>query len=179
MSSALAILKACWEPLLVIALMIGALVFAWHRGDQHGALAGRLQVAELTASQASTMQHLAELATRSALAARDAEHAQAEAMTAIAAKYEQDKTHAKATSDAVVAGLRAGNLRLRQQWTCPAPAIGATDLSAPGSAPTGPDADAALRNQDAGDLVRIAAEADAQVSGLQRALKTCTAGRLL
>jgi len=48
--------------------------------------------------------------------ARAAEHAQAEQFQAIAQQYEQDKKHAKAKADGVIAELRAGNLRLRDQW---------------------------------------------------------------
>jgi hypothetical protein len=175
MASALALLKAYWKPLLAIALLVAALATAYHRGQTNGEAAGDVKVAKLTADHAQTLQHLAELATRSALAARDAEHAQADAITAVAAHYEQAKTHAQALPAAVAADLHAGVISLRQQWTCPAPAITRADLSAPGGAAARPDANAALRNQGAGDLVGLAAEADAQVAGLQQALLICTA----
>jgi len=47
---------------------------------------------------------------------RATEHAQADTMAAIGAKHEEERATAPAVADAVVAGVRAGDLRLRDGW---------------------------------------------------------------
>lgn len=149
---------------------VGAVYYGHTRYDA-GELAGNTKVAQLTAQHAQQLQHLAELSAAAADAARDAEHQQAKALAAIGARYEQDKTHAKEQADRVIADLRAGTLRLRQQWTC-APAATAAQVPGAAAATGRPDGDAELRATGAGDLVRLAAQCDAQVRGLQAALQS-------
>ena len=101
---------------------------------------------------------------RSTQAALKAEHDQAQRQAAIARQYEQDKADAQAAADRTIADLRAGNLRLRQRWQgCRVPG--------PAAAPGEPDGAAADREQGASDLVRAAAEADAQIRGLQALIR--------
>lgn len=97
----------------------------------------------------------------------ESERSKAQALANIATQYEKEKTDAQAVADRTIADLRAGHLRLRKLWTCPAPAASAeTDTSA-----GEPDGQAELREQGAADLVRLAAEADAQIRGLQAVIE--------
>lgn len=82
----------------------------------------------------------------------------------IAQKYKQDKLDAKAKSDAVIAGLRAGTIKLRNQWQgCSVP----TKAAESGS---GTDENAELRAKDSGDLVRAGSEADSWIQRLQEVI---------
>lgn len=164
----MAVIRPYLAPGLLLALLAGG----WYYGHTRyaaGELAGNTRVAQLTAQHAEQLQHLAELSTQASEAARAAEQKQAAGFAALAATYEKDTTDAKNKGDAVAAALRADTLRLRQQWTC-APA--ATSAQVPGAAtPAGrADGDADLRAAGAGDLVRLGAQCDAQVRGLQAAL---------
>jgi hypothetical protein len=95
---------------------------------------------------------------------RAKEAAQAKALANADQKYQQDLAHAKADSDAVIAGLRAGNLRLRKAWAC------LPRASAPAASSGQPDAGTDDRNESAGRIVRAADDADAQIRGLQAVL---------
>lgn len=96
-----------------------------------------------------------------------AEQGQADAIANAAANYEKGKTDAEASSEATVAGLRSGAIRLRNEWA----ACSATSaLVSSAGASSQPDAAADDREKGAGDLVRAAAQCDAQVVGLQQAL---------
>ena len=68
----------------------------------------------------------------------------------------------------VIAGLRAGTLRLREQWRGCTAAAGVPGTAA---STAGPDAAAEQRSEGARDLVRIAAEADAQIRALQAVIR--------
>ncbi|ALN79497.1 hypothetical protein [Lysobacter antibioticus] len=90
------------------------------------------------------------------------ERRRADTANAIAAKYEQEKQDAESNGAAVVAGLRAGTLRLQDRWAgCEA------RLSAASRRAGEPDAEAEDRTASAGRIVRAAADCDAQVRGLQ------------
>ncbi|QDY48786.1 hypothetical protein DUW70_09690 [Stenotrophomonas maltophilia] len=81
---------------------------------------------------------------------------------AVATQYEQEKADAESKGAAIADGLRAGNLRLQQRWAgCEARV---SDLAASTGQPDGATDD---RAEGASDLVRAAAEADAQIRGLQ------------
>jgi len=93
---------------------------------------------------------------------RDLAKAQADASEA----YEKGKKDAEATSTAVVAALRAGNLRLQHRWS----GCEAELLSSTAAATAEPDAATRNREESAGRIVRAAAQCDAQVRGLQKLL---------
>ena len=95
--------------------------------------------------------------------ARKAEQEKAQAIAAIADQYEQDKANAQKAADRTIADLRAGNLRLQNRWRGCVPGTPAS--------PGEPDAAAADREQGAADIVRAAAEADAQIRALQDIVK--------
>lgn len=95
--------------------------------------------------------------------ARITEHANAQRTNEIAESYERGKQDAQATSDRVAADLRAGNLKLRNEWAgCETQRL--SDASASASRI---DAGADDRAASASRIVRAAAEADAQIRGLQ------------
>lgn len=145
-----------------LALLVAAFFAGYHVAAQ----AGRIKLAAVTQANAEAAQNVAELTTKASEEARDAEHKQAIAFDAIAGQYEQDKAHAEADQARLVADLRAERVRLRAAWRCPAAGV-------PGaSARAGqPDAAAEQRIQGASDLVRAAADADAQIRALQAILR--------
>lgn len=104
--------------------------------------------------------------------ARRQEREQHEALAGVRMIFDLEMTDAKSTHDAVVAGLRADALRLRSHWQgC----VATSGLSAAVAAEIrAGDADAAaeLRARGAADLVRLGAECDARIRGLQSAVNT-------
>lgn len=109
---------------------------------------------------------VAEQRTAHEVAMREKDARQRQALRAVAQIYEQEKSNAQAAHDQVVADLRAGLVRLRERWTCPAP-VAAADLPATAGPAVGADATAELRAASAARVVRAGAECDAQVRGLQ------------
>lgn len=116
--------------------------------------------------------------TALALVARDAAAARAEFeagarlterthqadLAALEESHRDRFDEAQREGERVTADLRAGNLRLRQHWQgCAATSA----VSAAAGAVGGADEGAELREAGSGDLVRIAAECEAQVIGLQ------------
>ena len=88
-------------------------------------------------------------------------------MAEIGDKHEEDRTAAEAVPAAVVAELRAGNLRLRQQWqACDADRV--SDLAA---AATERHAAAVSREADFGNLVRAGRDADDQLRACQAVIQ--------
>ncbi|HQD64130.1 MAG TPA: hypothetical protein PLJ16_02810 [Casimicrobium huifangae] len=83
---------------------------------------------------------------------------------AIAAKYVEDLAGAEETHRAVVADLERGAVRLRAHWQgCQATA----ELSAAAESAARADEASRLREQAAARIVRVGAECDAHVRGLQ------------
>lgn len=125
----------------------------------------KLAASERDAAQAAA--YAAEQTTKASEAARKEEQARARYIAGIDAAYQKGLNDAQRKADAVVADLRAGNLRLREQWRgCEARGVSG---AAPGAGE--PDAAADLRAAGAADLVRAAAEADAQIRGLQAVIQ--------
>lgn len=98
--------------------------------------------------------------------ARAKELADAKANAETKVKYEKELHDAQDDADRTIADLRAGNLRLRKQWQCPAIASAGVSTPAAGGSVAAGSADD--RDQSAGRIVRAAAEADAQIRALQR-----------
>jgi len=145
----------------VIATALIALV-AWsifmYRMGGHGC---RADTAEQVAAYAKQVEHATGVARR-------IEQEKAADIAAIAERYEQDKRDAKAVQDAVVAGLRSGNVKLRTRWQgCEA----TTRVS--GAAASAAESDAAARNREesAGRAIRAARDADDQIRRLQEVVK--------
>ena len=152
---------------VAIALALFALGFA--AGHHVAAQAGAIKLAAVTAANAQSAQHVAELAEQASEQVRAAEHAQAAGIAAIDSQHEQDMEHAKANAERTIAGLRAGTIRLRAEWSC-TPALVAEVSRSAGD--TGiPDAGADLRAEGAGHLIGNADEADAEIKALQAILR--------
>ena len=140
----------------LLALMLAG-VQTWRLDSAQDAIADMsLQVAKEQAALAAAQVEASE-------SARLDEQNMARAANAAAAAYEQGKADAEQAAADVVAGLRAGNLRLRDQWQ------GCKARGVPGPAGTASEPDAAgdSRAESAGRIVRAADECAAQVSGLQ------------
>lgn len=98
----------------------------------------------------------------------DTERRKAKALTDIAEQYEQDKaTNDRKQSD-LVASLRAGNERLHQRWQA---ALATGDLSRTVASAAESDAATRDREESAARAVRAAADADAQIRGLQEVIR--------
>lgn len=116
---------------------------------------------------AKTAQATAEESLKSERDARKAEQAKAKQLESIAAQYEQDKADAQDKQDAVATDLAAGNLKLRNAWAgCETQRLSDATASA-----SRIDAGADDRAASASRIVRAAAEADAQIRGLQALVK--------
>lgn len=135
--------------LLLMALSFGA-GWSW-RGSR----------AEAASNKATLSQAKAETVAQQD--ARATEHASAERANEIAESYERGKQDAQVTSDRVAADLRAGNLKLRNEWA----ACETQRLSDATASASRIDASADDRAASASRIVRAAADADAQIRGLQ------------
>ena len=135
------------------AAMFGA-GWAW-RGDRAEGAQARQQV-ESSAAQVVQVNE-----------ARATEHQQADNLAAIGAKHEQDRTAAEAVPAAVVAGLRNGNLQLRDDLaTCHT-----ARLSEAAAGAVERDAGAELRPEVVGAAVQIVTDADDQLRACQAVVR--------
>jgi hypothetical protein len=135
--------------------------FGYVKGHAAGKAAGDAAIAKLTSQYEAA----------SAKAASDALAKQTALQTKYAAadaRHAQELKDAKAKSDAVIADLRNGTLRLRREWagceaaaSVPGATAGAGEL----------DATAQRRAESAAAIVRIGADADAQIRALQAVVK--------
>lgn len=139
---------------LLGAVLLLAGIAVWQRGT--------VAQAERARDNAQTAKAVAEQERDNAIAVIAVERQRVKRAEAVATQYEQEKADAESKGAAVADGLRAGNLRLQQRWAgCEARV---SDLAA---TPSEPDGAADDRAEGARDLVRAAAEADAQIRGLQ------------
>ncbi|PZS80656.1 hypothetical protein A7X84_14005 [Stenotrophomonas maltophilia] len=98
---------------------------------------------------------------------RATEHAQAEALAAIGAKHEEDRTAAATVPAVVVAGVRDGSLQLRDDLaTC-----NTARLSQAVAGTIERDQAAQLRAEVAGALVQIGRDADDHVRACQAVIR--------
>lgn len=97
------------------------------------------------------------------IAARKAEAEKAQAIAAIADRYEQDKREADEAQKRLVADLRAGNVRLQNRWRGCVSDVAATAAER--------DAATADRDASAARVVRAARDADDQIRALQEIVK--------
>lgn len=99
--------------------------------------------------------------------ARATEHTQADTMATIGAKHEEDRAAAPAVADAVVAGLRDGTLRLRDDLA----ACHTNLLSQTAAGALERDAATQRREEFAGRVVRIGRDADDQLRACQAVIQ--------
>lgn len=157
------------RTLLVVIALLGLLAI-WQRGSLANARR-TADAAEVARDAAQAELVAANVALGQAHDVIATERRTAAAANALAAQYEQDKAHAQAAHDAVVADLRVGNQRLHQRWQA---AVATGELSA--AAATAGLADGATddRIQSAGRAIGAAAACDAQVRGLQAFALLCS-----
>ena len=99
--------------------------------------------------------------------ARALEQTKGQELAKIGAKHEEDREAAEAVPAAVVADLRAGNVRLRQEWAGCETRL----LSQAVASTVERDALAASREEAAGRIVRIGRDADDQLAACQAVIK--------
>lgn len=146
---------------LLLVALTGA--WWWYRGSLI-AEGERRCTAKAAAGAQATQLAIAKAQTHGAIAALDAYMAGAAAQAAIGTQLEKDHAKALRDRDRTIACLRDGSCRLLDHWACAVPAVDAGGAPAAGS---GRDDPAALRAAGAGDLVRLAADADAQLRACQ------------
>ena len=122
--------------------------------------------ADLAESRQAAKQALAE--TKAVESARETEHEQADKLAAIGAKHEEDRAAATSVADAVVAGVRSGDLRLRDGWA----SCETQRLSEASAAAIERDAATERRAEFAAAVVRVGAEADSQLAACQAVVLT-------
>lgn len=125
--------------------------------------------ADLDQSRQAAKQARAE--TKAVESARTAEHKQAETLATIGETHEQARAAAPAVADAVVADLRAGNLRLRDGWA----SCETQRLSDASAAARERDAAAQRRAEFAGAVVRAGRDADDQLAACQAVIRAYVA----
>jgi prophage endopeptidase len=95
------------------------------------------------------------------------EHLHAAAMATVDHNYQEQLKNEISSRDAVIDGLRAGTVRLRQRFICPAASSGSVP-TATSSTSSGDTAEGSgLQSADAEFLVRLASEADTVTLQLQ------------
>lgn len=95
------------------------------------------------------------------------ERQQSDKYKAIGDEYEKQRDAAGLAADAAIAGLRAGTKRLQKQWGgCETDRLAASTASAIAADEATRDREEAIRR-----ILRIGAEADAQIRGLQAVIK--------
>ena len=151
-----------WTILAGVLLLGGAFAGGYYEGhhQEHNVL-----TAQINAIKAADATALA----KSEADARSKEQAADQHLAVITQSYEKDKANAKAQSDNTIASLRAGTLRLRSEFNC-TPALAASVSAAASGGSSTPTA-AQLREQDAANLVRAAADADADITALQKVIQ--------
>lgn len=149
-------------------LVMAIAVFAW-------AWSLKSQIAdlqqELSDTQLQHEQQAREASDALALAhaeIRDLEHAHAQRLAAIDSRHQQEFADAQTAADRTAAYLRNGTLRLRKQLAstgCPA------GLQFAGPSPGEHEEAPGLRPADAGFLVRLADECDADLRAAQAVIE--------
>lgn len=174
------VLRRGWPYVLALAVFVGGAAWLWAAGGDH---VRELKDAEIAQLQGQHMQDMKTLDDAHRLAF-DAEQRRAAEqlasaradMVALDARMTKENSDAKARHEIDLASLRAGNVRVRERFTCPAggSAGGAGSAAKAVSGPAGMG-DAAssggLRGEDVEFLLREAERADQAV----RQLMACQA----
>ena len=142
---------------ILSAALVVAVIVALFLGWRSTAAVSRADRAELALSEAKGAVGYLQRTLKT-------EQDKAKSLASIGDKLEEDRTDAETVPAAVVADLRNGNLRLRKQWA----ACEASRVPDSPAAAVQRDAEAELRREDQGDLVRVGRDAD-------DALKACQA----
>ncbi|MCC4613653.1 hypothetical protein LL963_16400 [Xanthomonas campestris pv. esculenti] len=100
-------------------------------------------------------------------AARATEHQQAETLSSIGEKLEQDRETAQAVPDAVLAELRSGAIRLRDGWA----SCETQRLTEAAAGTRERDAATQRREEFAGAVVRVGVDSDDQLRSCQAVVR--------
>jgi hypothetical protein len=159
------IVVVCLVAALAVGLVLGFGVgYWWVDEDRDDAVTA---LADYKAEQEAKALEAAKQLTVESERRRQAETTLAATNATIGQQYQEDLQNAKTSADGVLADLRAGNVRLRNELAgCQAGRGADADASRREL-----DAAAELRNEIASRIVRVGADADAQVKGLQRQLE--------
>lgn len=128
--------------------------------------AWKADVATVRSDNATVLQGLANSAALTAALVHKAFAAQANAFAAIDAQHLEDQKNAKHDADQLAAGLLAGTVQLRDEWSTCRATSGV--LAAAGVAR--PDAGADDRNASAVRIIKAARDADDTIRALQHTL---------
>lgn len=148
----LQIILAVWMLSLLAAFSAG---WTW-KGDK----------AEIRETRAELKQSKVE--AKAVDQARGKERSQSEALAEIGEKHELDRQAAEGLADSVVADLRAGNYRLRNELA----SCETSRLSSAAASASQRDAGAISREEIAAAAVRIARDADDQLRACQAVVRT-------
>jgi len=149
----------------IIFAVIAAIVFG--SGYYVAHLSGVRDLAKATSAWDKARAELERKRADAEASQRKAEQGQATAISKAAENYEKGKSDAEDDASKTVADLRAGTVRLRDQWaTCKATA------AALSSTPGGHRADGEdrLREESIGRILRAVGQCQAQRDALQQAL---------
>lgn len=152
-----------------VVILAVAVAAGFAAGHHVASQAGAVKLAAFTEQNAKDAQHVAELTAKAEQSARAAEHASADQIASIDAIHQREMSDAQAAADRTIADLRAGNLRLRAEWSCTS--VLAADVAKAAAGAGQPDAAADLRATGASHLVRNADEADSTIRALQATVK--------
>lgn len=151
----------------LLALLIAAVAgLLWFRGEA--------ALAQGSAASATARADAAEAEARDLRDALATERQGAQAMSTIGKAHEADRSAAERVPAAVVAGLRSGDLQLRQHWA----ACETGRLSDAAAAAAERDAAAERREADFGHLVRVGRDADDQLLACQAVVRQYADGGL-
>lgn len=149
---------------VLIALLAGG----WYYGHTRYRAGERAEAGR----NAAMLAKLADLTQKAAEAVRAREADVRKQFDALNTAREEGIANAVESQQKTVADLRDGNLRLRKQWSgCEA----ARAVSGVAGSVASDDGGAELRNEAAGRIVRVGADADAQVTYLQGVVRACQA----
>ena len=155
--------KWVWVALLGVSLLSGLYLVGYSKGKASEQVKTAKVQAEFDAYKKEVQKAVSIRLTQNKL--KEAEDRQV--FAEIAKQYKEDIANAKAKADRITADLRAGNIKLRKHWE------GCRSASKGSGNTAGIDEGAELRATGAGDIIRITAEADAQVKGLQKGWLQC------
>lgn len=155
-SQILLTVKAC-----VLLTLLG---FAYYLGGA----SGRVHLAQQKAKAEQVIAAMAKAETALQGKYRQAEQAKAAELAQVADQYEQDKRTNESKHNDLVAGLRAGNVKLHQRWQA---ALATGELSRTAASAAESDAAAADREGSAARIIAAADQCDAQIRGLQEVVK--------
>lgn len=174
------LLRALLPFIALAAIIIGALWGAYTFGVKTENARRMAEVSDLKRTHGDDLAAM-DRAHRAALAAglqaraeREAQHAKD--MAALDEKFTKEIEDAKRVSDRDIAAVRAGELRLRERFTCPAPAPAAGPRGGTDQAGTTPGLgdDATQRGFGTEDAAAVIAAAD-EGDGWARQLRACQA----